>query len=333
MGTKGSKNTPITARISTGLFNQKKGVKEPLLDVGPAGVSGNNQTRDIPSPSKKRGYAKRSPLKQVGVNVLESKSTGDQIVKGNEIQEDVYDTGNSLKGLTQKQLDWRTNKIKELGGIDQYHAEYGSKTKGKKTGGQVGTGNFEEDTVIPGTTTETNEFTPTQTRDNNDAMSPWRVRQQSRSIKKSGKDVRQSQNKLNKTNRRLAGMDEADKVVGNKKYDRLMSKKAENTTELDAFNKNMTARTRQVEMSSDPLGKNRTFKSASRNMELPDASSTYSGQKEIIESGGVNNPSSIDFGELGKTEDTDTKKLSGAVPKKTPDFFKKKTPLKMKYFK
>ena len=333
MGTKGSKNTPITARISTGLFNQKKGVKEPLLDVGPAGVSGDNQTRDIPSPSKKRGYAKRSPLKQVGVNVLESKSTGDQIVKGNEIQEDVYDTGNSLKGLTQKQLDWRTKKIKELGGIDQYHAEYGSKTKGKKTGGQVGTGNFEEDTVIPGTTTETNEFTPTQTRDNNDAMSPWRVRQQSRSIKKSGKDVRQSQNKLNKTNRRLAGMDEADKVVGNKKYDRLMSKKAENTTELDAFNKNMTARTRQVEMSSDPLGKNRTFKSASRNMELPDASSTYSGQKEIIESGGVKKPASIDFGALGETEDTDTEKLSGALQKKTPDFFKKKTPLKMKYFK
>ena len=34
MGTKGSKNTPITARINTGLFNQKKGVREPLLDVG-----------------------------------------------------------------------------------------------------------------------------------------------------------------------------------------------------------------------------------------------------------------------------------------------------------
>ena len=65
MGIKGSKNTPITARISTGLFNQKKGVKEPLLDVGPAGVSGNNQTRDIPSPSKMKGYSmKASPFKQ-----------------------------------------------------------------------------------------------------------------------------------------------------------------------------------------------------------------------------------------------------------------------------
>ena len=64
MGTQGKKNTPITARVNAGLFNQKKGITEPLLSVGPAGVYGNNQTRDIPSPSKMRGYAKRSPLKQ-----------------------------------------------------------------------------------------------------------------------------------------------------------------------------------------------------------------------------------------------------------------------------
>ena len=64
MGTKGQKNTPITARVNAGLFNQKKGVTEPLLGVGPAGVYGNNQTRDIPSPSKLKGYPQRSPLKQ-----------------------------------------------------------------------------------------------------------------------------------------------------------------------------------------------------------------------------------------------------------------------------
>lgn len=65
MGTKGAKNTPITARINAGLFNQKGGVTEPILNVGPAGVYGNNQTRDIPSPSKLRGYSmKSSPFKQ-----------------------------------------------------------------------------------------------------------------------------------------------------------------------------------------------------------------------------------------------------------------------------
>ena len=39
--------------------------KEPLLNVGPAGVDGNNKTRTMPSPSKMKGYAmKSSPFKQ-----------------------------------------------------------------------------------------------------------------------------------------------------------------------------------------------------------------------------------------------------------------------------
>jgi len=61
------KNIPITERINAGLF-KTKGLKvtEPLLNVGPAGVFGKAETRDIPSPSKiKRGYSmKSSPLKQ-----------------------------------------------------------------------------------------------------------------------------------------------------------------------------------------------------------------------------------------------------------------------------
>jgi hypothetical protein len=87
MGTKGQKNTPITARVNAGLFNQKKGVTEPLLGVGPAGVYGNNQTRDIPSPSKLKGYPQRSPLKQKLSKetpiqaVLGSKSAGTQIIE------------------------------------------------------------------------------------------------------------------------------------------------------------------------------------------------------------------------------------------------------------
>ena len=279
MGTKGKKNTPITARINAGLFNQKKGITEPLLNVGPAGVYGDNQTKDIPSPSKKRGYAKRSPLKQVGVNVVKSESTGDQIVKGKKITKAVNTDDYDGSGGYASNEDWT-----------KFLATDAGKEYTKKNTKQVETGESEPDTVIPGATTETNEFTPTQTRDKNDAMSPWRVRQQSRSIKKSGKDVRQSQNKLDKTNRRLAGMDKADKVVGNRKYDKLMSKFNENTNELDAFNKNMTARTRQVEMSSDPLGKSGTFDSASRDMELPDASKTYAGQKTIIEEDGIKKP-------------------------------------------
>ena len=65
------KNIPITERINAGLFKQK-GLKvtEPLLNVGPAGVFGRAETRDIPSPSKmKRGYSmKPSPLKQTATD-------------------------------------------------------------------------------------------------------------------------------------------------------------------------------------------------------------------------------------------------------------------------
>jgi hypothetical protein len=60
------KNIPITARVNKGLFNQKKGVTEPILNVGPAGVYGDNTTSDAAtkSPAKKKGFSINiSPLK------------------------------------------------------------------------------------------------------------------------------------------------------------------------------------------------------------------------------------------------------------------------------
>jgi len=293
MGTKGKKNIPITARVESGLFNQKKGVKEPLLNVGPAGVHGDNQTRDIPSPSKLRGYSMKkkteSPIKQQ-VGVLESESTGDQIVKGKKITRNKTFADLEAEGITV------TDEMKQW-----------AKDNPNVPRDQVDTGQSEPDEVIPGD--EKEKFTATQTRDKMDAMSPWRVRQQSRSIKKSGKDVRQSQNKLDATNRKLKKLSDAG-ITSGRKFDRLTAKQTENTNELDAFNKNMTARTRQVEMSKDPL-KTGTFDSASRDMELYDASKTYEGQKEIIKAGGV--------------------KATGK--KSSPNFFKSKSPMKKNYFK
>ena len=293
MGTKGKKNIPITARVESGLFNQKKGVKEPLLNVGPAGVHGDNQTRDIPSPSKLRGYSMKkkteSPIKQK-VGVLESESTGDKIVKGKKITRNKTFADLEAEGITV------TDEMKQW-----------AKDNPNVPRDQVDTGQSEPDEVIPGD--EKEKFTATQTRDKMDAMSPWRVRQQSRSIKKSGKDVRQSQNKLDATNRKLKKLSDAG-ITSGRKFDRLTAKQTENTNELDAFNKNMTARTRQVEMSKDPL-KTGTFDSASRDMELPDVSKTYEGQKTVIEAGGV----------------------KGNGKKSSPNFFKSKSPMKKNYFK
>lgn len=54
-----SKNIPITQRVSQGLFKSK--AVEPILNVGQAGVYGNNQTMKDPAPSTKSS----SPLKQL----------------------------------------------------------------------------------------------------------------------------------------------------------------------------------------------------------------------------------------------------------------------------
>ena len=65
-------NKPITARVKSGMFK----TKEPLLNVGPAGVDGNNTTRTMPSPSKMKGYKmKSSPFKQNTDNAETSANT------------------------------------------------------------------------------------------------------------------------------------------------------------------------------------------------------------------------------------------------------------------
>lgn len=66
-----AKNIPITARVSRGLFGQK--ATEPVLNVGQAGVYGNNITKGDPSPAKMM----KSPLKQ-----MKSEGAGDKILKG-----------------------------------------------------------------------------------------------------------------------------------------------------------------------------------------------------------------------------------------------------------
>ena len=334
MGTKGSKNTPITARINTGLFNQKKGVKEPLLDVGPAGVYGDNQTKDIPSPSKMKGYSmKASPFKQkVGINVLTKKQTGSTFEKGEENKKDVYDTGKSLKGLNQEQLDWRTNKIKELGGIDQYHAKYGSKTKGKKTGSQVGDGTFKPDKEIKGKTSESNKFTANKTRDKGDSQTALDRRNVIRSGKIGARTEKDAQRKTDRGLRRSGAINPATNKPYNKRDQRLARNATQDATNLKISQnvvkgvKNQTDQNIGINSSKDVLNDE-------RNMKLSGVGGKAA-QDAVIKEGGVESDSdAIDFGELGKTNATDTEKLSGALPKKTPDFFKKKTPLKMKYFK
>jgi hypothetical protein len=93
-----SKNQPITAKVNKGLFGKK--VTEPLLSVGPAGVSGNNQTRNIPAPAK----MKSSPFKQMA-----NPAAG----KGNSNESKTYESGGTMYNIQTSDAAGKVIKGKE----------------------------------------------------------------------------------------------------------------------------------------------------------------------------------------------------------------------------
>ena len=208
MGIKGSKNVPITARVSSGLFNQKKGVTEPLLNVGPAGVHGNNQTRDIPSPSKMKGYTmKASPFKQkateVGVKVVKQEKAPDTT-------EEVTTAGTETRtegGLTGKKEKQMSNEAWKA-----YLAKETPEKKAKRKASEIKRGIRKEDTitksepktetkVVEGKTTEKEEFTPNQTKDKGDAQTALERRNTIRSGKVAARTEKAAQRKIDRLDR------------------------------------------------------------------------------------------------------------------------------------
>jgi|SaaInlV_120m_DNA_3_1039746.scaffolds.fasta_scaffold00281_16 hypothetical protein len=322
-----SKNTPITARVSTGLFNKKKGVTEPLLNVGKAGVHGNNQTRDIPSPSKIKGYAmKSSPFKQKMIDgkpvEVEIKSAGELITQqGKKIYDDVRDTGKSLKGLTQDQLDWRANEIEKLGGIDNYHIKYGSK-KGKKTGAKVDTGKREPDTTTQGPDKKIN-LKDFEVEGKRGMVESWEAGSQARRMKKLSDDISDSQKKIGRYQSRLAkhtGKDGKALKGHERRFRNATANLAEST-------RNMKASQGQYDVYSKGVSRGASgYRGGTFNVTEEATKKSLGTPKEQIA-----------FEQRQSTpEDVVTKKNPNEVTstnKKSNKFFKKTTPLKMKYFK
>jgi hypothetical protein len=347
MGTKGQKNTPITARVNAGLFNQKKGITEPLLNVGPAGVYGDNQTKDIPSPSKKRGYsmAKKkidSPIKQVNTNVI-TLGEGTEGTKGTEETK----VKKPYVGAANDACSAEYIAANGSGACDKYKAL--SQEKKDAANFDIVPGNKGSDPVEGADEVDS---IPLQTRDTNDAMSPWRVRQQSRSIKKSARDIRRSKIKSAKLDASGGGkidedgnFQETDKLKGKdrRKAVRDARKKAkveENYMEKDAFDKNMTARTRQVEMSSDPLGKTGTFKSADRDFTSGEMDTSIGGEQDKrneaqIKANKIKEAAAKAAAIAKAAEDAKTKAAGNTSPamKTANSFFKSRSPMKKNYFK
>tara|TARA_B110000503_G_C7092279_1_gene389946 strand:+ start:285 stop:1310 length:1026 start_codon:yes stop_codon:yes gene_type:complete len=283
MGTQGKKNTPITARVNAGLFNQKKGITEPLLNVGPAGVYGNNQTRDIPSPSKMRGYAKRSPLKQ------ENKSKADEgdikvitNVKGKDTTKEVpgtpgtsnYDAAVAAEGT--KQVDPK-----------KITPEMTAKANKKRADAKAADVAAAKPKTVVVKGEDKKRERPVQTRDSEDTQTARERSNTVRGGKRMNKKERQSQKKIDRLNRKSGAIDPStikkDKVTGKDiegsgtKYDRKKQKNARLMKEAEDNKKLASASSegaqRQAEQNrSISARKTGTVKSNERNLRESDMS-------------------------------------------------------------
>ena len=327
MGTKGKKNTPITARVNAGLFNQKKGITEPLLNVGPAGVYGDNQTRDIPSPSKIKGYSmKASPFKQKAdegdikvIKIEKGKDTTKKItVPGtpgtenlDKLNKGKIDLGPDFKPT--KEQTARANKaVAEAKAKDIAAAKPTEKT-----------------IVVKGK--DKKRERPVQTKDAEDTQT---ARERSNTVRGGKRMNRKEKNAAIREAKAQAKIDNPD----DRKARRKAVKSAKNKAKLTQAQKDRklaaasgAGAQRQAEQNrSISARKTGTLKSNERNLRESDMSESTKNilvDKDLgVDTTTQTNPNPTDVS--GVTQD----EIKGAN-KKTPGFFKTKSPMKKNYFK
>lgn len=303
------KNTPITARVKSGMFK----TKEPLLNVGPAGVDGNNKTRTMPSPSKMKGYAmKSSPFKQQNTERYDSEGN---VIVGNEST--VMSAGDIVKKEIMKTVN--TDDYDGSGGyMDSDKWAKWLKTPAgqeytKKNTKEVGTGKFEEVKSDPKEIKVKKEV-KLKTKDEGDAQSAYNRRQNIRSSKVTGRQKKRQTIKQGRLTDKLAGIDK-DKNPG--KYRRIKAKLDQATDRLGVATteaKNVANQSKQnikAGSSKDVMSDDRYVTQGERT------------EKQQIEGG-----KTVKSRFTPKKVNTDI----GFKPSK-PGFFKKKSPMKMNYFK
>jgi hypothetical protein len=375
-----AKNIPITAKVSKGLFGKK--VTEPLLNVGQAGVSGKNTTKNHASPAKMMS----SPFKQVnnpasGGDKKEKKSStvvnkDNTITKVNtstSVGADIVVPG---KEITTKKLQDNYDGSGGYASNDDW-TKFLNSPKGKeyiiKNTKEVGTGKFEPNTVVKGETKEERSKFKPGVKDTGDSKRPWERRWDSRAVKKTGKDVRQSENKAIRVNDKMAKLesgfakDESGKAVapkagekGYKKYAKLQAKSRENASELEGFKGASDMAVMQAQQSA---GKGTKIITPERDATRSDYGTVREQMNDLEGEVINNNDATKKSGSKGlsdgikagnkkaqETKVTGTLEKAGKAattvtdalknkPADTPaeknanNFFSKKSPLKMKYFK
>jgi hypothetical protein len=305
-------NKPITARVKSGMFK----TKEPLLNVGPAGVDGNNTTRTMPSPSKMKGYKmKSSPFKQAkttddivteaiddqitdqGISLGTIKTTNttgsggtegtpDVITEPTEIFTGEKATGEKAKEWA-KQNEYCKGKPKGTPGCSGFHKYEGGALE-KGTEGTPGTDDKEvkEKTAIIEKVARTGE-----------ASSAYATRNNLRKAKVAARNAKKYQRKKDKANRR--------------KHPELYDAKEQ--------------RRARKEAAADSIKK--VADSELRNAQIQSKQGKYGfGANKDIVLDDVNR-------QQGELPDTRQRELGTPVEMNKPGFFKKKSPMKMKYFK
>lgn len=294
------KNTPITARVKSGMFK----TKEPLLNVGPAGVDGNNKTRTMPSPSKMKGYAmKSSPFKQAEKNVKEAlgkefdgkggaKVTRETTttIKGKEGKAAVAGkvTG-QMPGKKMSDADWKNylaNESAEKKAARQKR-EVDAGVREKGTDAVAGTPDKVVKTKVKGDTFRKSE---------GDAQTPYERRQALRAAKRVARAQKSEQRKTDRLDRKEGT---ATKTKKQQRIDRKRTQIKTNKAVADAEAKNVINQAKQ----------NRSTTST-KSVRGADVANT-----------------AADFDKKVQAANLAVAKMSNK------GFFKKKSPMKMNYFK
>lgn len=364
-----SKNIPITARVNKGLFNNKNGkVTEPLLSVGPAGVSGNNQTRPIPAPAKMTSPLKKS---MAAGNIVLGEGDG-TMPRQAKMGSTTTTPGSTTPGKTeQKQVTVKKAYVGK--DKDACHPEYIKKngrsacdkwkalSAEKKAAANTTTTTVTVNT--PGTNTpgETKtEFTGLQTFREGDAMNSWERRSNDRAVIHTARKTKRAEIDLAKAQADkdgLTGKTRRDTINKAKKEAKLkqaeaklrgltgsreaailqneQSKKAGGTIKGTHLDPTKVEKFWDAEFSS----KEDQFKSATGKL-YGDSTNTGSGGTNPQATKDTTTKDTIkDAGKSGTTiPTTEVKKEEQTAPtaigaKKVIGFFAKKSPLKMKYFK
>lgn len=301
-------NKPITARVKSGMFK----TKEPLLNVGPAGVDGNNTTRTMPSPSKMKGYTmKSSPFKQNAADDAIKKSKNAQYIVGpnGELSarstttvvtpgEDTIEKGSEKRRtILYTDLDPSQREAASAFNREKYGTD--NPTAEGLTDNTTPTGEFNEDKIVKGKDTETEVPSDKKIyrKVEGRASSAYATRNNLRKAKVAARNEKKYQRKEDRAARR------GDEKLSAKDQRRARQKKQAEDVNKVAKSEMLNATTQSAQGQSAFDTSQRT---RLRDVEDTAGSLTRDEQKNAGE---------------------------GVAKMKNTGFFKKKSPMKMNYFK